>query len=170
MDPVSPMVGSFLGSALFHDAQYDEAIRQFQHVLHMQPNHAVAHCGLGLSYERTGDFRPAISHLQFAAGAWANDANMQSMLAYAYARAGERREAETLLNRLHLGADQQNVPALDAAAAFTALGDHDAAMRYLNIGFDQRNLRLTKLKCDPRLLPLHSDPRFVSLARQMRLS
>jgi tetratricopeptide (TPR) repeat protein len=169
MDPVSPMVGSFLGSALFHDGQYDAAIRQFQHVLHMQPNHAVAHCGLGLSYERAGDFRPAISHLQFAAGAWANDANVQSMLAYAYARAGERREAEMLLNRLRLGDDHQNVPALDAAAAFTALGDHDSAMRYLCIGFEQRNLRLTRLKCDPRLLPLHSDPRFALLATQMRL-
>jgi len=170
MDPVSPMVGSFLGSALFHDAQYDAAIRQFQHVLHMQPNHAVAHCGLGLSYERAGDFRPAISHLQFAAGAWANDANMQSMLAYAHARAGDRSEAEALLNRLHLGEDHQNVPALDAAAAFTALDDPDSAMRYLSIGFEQRNLRLTKLRCDPRLFPLHSDPRFVLLARQMRLA
>ena len=35
--------------------------------------------------------------------------------------------------------------------------------------FDQRSARLTKLKCDPRLLQLHTDPRFESLARRMRL-
>jgi hypothetical protein len=91
------------------------------------------------------------------------------MLAHAHARAGDHREAGKLLQRLKLGESKHGAPALDVAAAFAALGDNDTAMRYLYMGFDQRNARLTKLKCDPRLIPLHADPRFESLARRMRL-
>jgi tetratricopeptide (TPR) repeat protein len=170
MDPTSPMVGLFLGSALFHDGQFDAAIQQYQHVLHMQPDHAMAHRGLGLAYEQAGDLLPAIAHLRIAAGGHPNDESMQAALAYAHAKAGERGKAETLLRGMRQGADRENIPSIDAAAAFTALGNHETAIRYLYLGFEQRDARLTKLKCDPRLLPLHTDPRFASLAKQMRLS
>jgi tetratricopeptide (TPR) repeat protein len=170
MDPTSPVVGLFLGSALFHDGQFDAAIQQYQHVLHMQPDHALAHRGLGLAYEQTGDLLPAIAHLRIAAGGHPNDASMQAALAYAHARAGERGKAETLLKGMGQGENRQNVSSIDAAAAFTALDDHDTAIRCLYQGFEQRHARLTKLKCDPRLFPLHSDPRFASLAKQMRLA
>jgi tetratricopeptide (TPR) repeat protein len=169
MDPASPVVNLFLGSALFHASQYDEAIQQFQHVLSMRPDYAFAQCWLGLAYEQTGQLQSAISHLQAAARVRVEDRTVQAMLAHAHARAGEHREAAKLLHRLKLGEGEQGTSTLDVAAAFTALGDNDTAMRYLHIGFEQRNARLTKLKCDPRLIPLHGDPRFESLARQMRL-
>jgi tetratricopeptide (TPR) repeat protein/TolB-like protein len=169
MDPTSPMVGLFLGSALYYSGQYDDAIQQYQHVLHMQPNHSMAHCGLGMAYDQAGDLRPALSHLQFAAGMSANDVNIQSMLAYMYARMGDHGEAKTLLNRMRRSEEQQGAPALDAAAAYTAMGDYDAAMRYLDLGYEQRNARLPRLGCDPRLMPLHADPRFTVLMRRMRL-
>lgn len=170
LDPASPTVGLILGDALFHAAEHDAAIRQFHHVLQLHPNHTMTHCRLGLAYEQAGDFRPAIAHLQFAADACANDINIQAMLAYVQARSGHRDEAMALLARVSKEENRQPIPAIDAAAAFTALGDQETAFRYLNAGFDQRNARLTALKCDPRLLPLHSDPRFESIARQMRLS
>jgi TolB-like protein/tetratricopeptide (TPR) repeat protein len=169
MDPASPVVNLFLGSALFHASQYDEAIQQFQHVLSMRPDYAFAQCWLGLAYEQTGQLQSAISQLQAAAGVRVEDRNVQAMLAHAHARAGDHRQAGKLLQHLQLGEGKQATPTLDVAAAFTALGDNDTAMRYLYMGFDQRNARLTKLKCDPRLIPLHADPRFESLARRMRL-
>lgn len=169
IDPASPVVNLFLGSALFHAGQYDEAIQQFQHVLSMRPDNAFGQCWLGLAYEQTGQLHSAISHLRAAAGARAGDKDIQAMLAHAHVRAGEHREAGTLLRHLQRDQATPGTPALDLAAAFTALGDHDTAMRYLSIGFDERNSRMTRLKCDPRLMPLHADPRFESLARRMRL-
>jgi tetratricopeptide (TPR) repeat protein len=170
MEPASPVAGLSLGSALFHNAQYDAAIQEFQHVLHMQPDHAMAHSRLGLAYEQAGDLGRAISHLKIAAEASSSDPNIQAMLAYVHARAGERGEAKKLLHRVRQLEETHGVPAIDAAAAFAALDDHDAALRYLYKGFDQRNARLTRIKCDPRLLPLHGDARFTSLTRQMRLA
>jgi tetratricopeptide (TPR) repeat protein len=171
MDLASPVIGVVLGNALFHAGQHDAAVQQFQHVLHLHPNHAMAHCRLGLAYEQVGEFRPAIEHLQFAAETCADDQNIQSMLACVYARAGNRAQAEELLSPVvQRQNNKQPVPAIDAAAAFTALGDYESALRYLYSGFEQRNARLTALKCDPRLSLLHTDPRFDSLARQMRLA
>jgi tetratricopeptide (TPR) repeat protein len=130
----------------------------------------MAHRGLGLAYGQAGDLLPAIAHLSIAAGVHPDDASMQAALAYAHAKAGERDKAEMLLKEMGQGEGQLSVSSIDSAAAFTALGDHDMAIRYLYLGFEQRNARLTKLKCDPRLFPLHSDPRFASLAKQMRLA
>jgi tetratricopeptide (TPR) repeat protein/TolB-like protein len=171
MDPASPVVGLILGNALFHAEQHEAAILQFEHVLRLHPNHAMAHCRLGLAYEQAGKFHPAIEHLKFAAKACSEDSNMQSTLAYVYARAGKRNEAEALLSPVvRQQKYTETVPAFEVATAFTALGDHESAFRYLYSGFEQRDARLTGLKCDPRLQPLHTDPRFDSLARQMRLA
>jgi tetratricopeptide (TPR) repeat protein len=170
LDPASPVVGAILGSALFHAGEHDAAIQQFQHVLHLQPDHAMAHCRLGLVYEQAGDYHQAIEHLQHAVKASAGDTNMQSTLAFVYARSGNRGAAEALLRGVHQLEERQPVPAIDAAAAYTALGDHESAIRCLYAGFEQRNTRLTALTSDPRLQPLHGDPRFSSLARQMRLA
>jgi tetratricopeptide (TPR) repeat protein/TolB-like protein len=171
MDPASPVVGLILGNALFHAEQHEAAILQFEHVLRLHPNHAMAHCRLGLAYEQAGNFRLAIEHLKFAAKACVDDSNMQSTLAYVYARAGKRNEAEALLSRVvRRQKDTEPIPAFEVATAFTALGDHESAFRYLYTGFEQRDSRLTGLKCDPRLQPLHTDLRFDSLAQQMRLA
>jgi hypothetical protein len=95
---------------------------------------------------------------------------MLSMLAYAHAMAGEDREAKALLHHVSLQGASQPAPAIDAAAAFTALKDKDSAIMYLRLGLEQRNARLTKLKSDPRLISLHSDSRFDLIAKQMRLA
>jgi serine/threonine-protein kinase len=170
LDPASPVVGAILGSALFHAGEHDAAIQQFQHVLHLQPDHAMAHCRLGLIYEQAGDYHQAIEHLQHAVNASAGDTNMQSTLAFVYARSGNRGAAEALLRGVCQQTKRQPVPAIDAAAAYAALGDHESAIRCLYAGFEQRNARLTALTSDPRLQPLHADPRFSFLARQMRLA
>jgi hypothetical protein len=91
------------------------------------------------------------------------------MLAFVYARSGNRSAAAALLDNVRQREKREPVPAMDAAAAFAALGDHESALDYLYAGFEERNARMTTLRSDPRLKPLHSDARFQSLVRQMRL-
>src|ERR1700734_412056 len=123
LDPASPVVGVILGNALLQAGQHEGAIRQFQHVLELQPGHATARCKLGLAYEQLGDYSRAIEQVRSALRTCAQDPNIQSLLAFVYARSGNRDAAETLLGQLHRPGPNQPVPALDAAAAFTALGD-----------------------------------------------
>jgi tetratricopeptide (TPR) repeat protein len=170
IDPASAIVNLSLGTALYYAGEYEDAIQQFQHVLEIQPSYAMGHSGLGLAYSQVGEATLAVEHLQFALNRCGGDANVQAMLAYVYAVGGQTSEAYDLLGRLELSGNAQKVPAFDSAAAFTAVGDKDTAMEFLWKGYDQRNIRLTKLKCDPRLLPLHGDPRFQSLSRQMGLA
>jgi serine/threonine-protein kinase len=169
METASPVVALFLGSAYLHAGQHDSAIQQYQHVLAMQPEHSMALSSLGLAYEQAGHLRLAVEHMEQVAGRSANDAGLQTLLAYVYARAGERTKAEELLRKVTRGRHEFQIPVLDAAAAFTALGEADTAFRYLYAGFEQRSVRLTRLKSDVRLLPLHGDARFAALAQQMRL-
>jgi tetratricopeptide (TPR) repeat protein len=169
LDPASPVVGAILGSALFHATQHAAAIQQFLHVLNLQPDQPLVHCRLGLAYEQTGNYGHAIEHLELAERACQGDLNIQSMLAFVYARSGNRSAAAALLDNVRQREKREPVPAMDAAAAFAALGDHESALDYLYAGFEERNARMTTLRSDPRLKPLHSDARFQSLVRQMRL-
>ena len=170
IDPASPTIGLFLGDAFFHSGEYDAAIKELQHVLHLSPNHPVAQCRLGIAYELAGDAGAAVAHLELARESSSHDPNVQSMLAYAYARAGRKMDAETLMSCVRTQEHLQPIPAIDAAAAFTAMGNRDLAMHYLYLGYEQRNARLTTFARDPRLMPLRDDPRFTSLLKRMRLA
>jgi len=169
LDPTSAPIGMHLGRAYFYAGQPEKAIELFQHVLRMQPDHFVAHGRLGLAFIQMDQVRPGLAHLQYAFDASSGDLSTTAMLAYAHARAGERDQANALLSQLDSSEQRQILPAVDVAAAFVALGDHDRAMQHLSSGFAQRSVALASICCDPRLAPLRQDERFTHLRRQMRL-
>ena len=49
-------------------------------------------------------------------------------------------------------------------------GDRDRAFQWLEKGYDERPSEMSTIKVDPRVSPLHSDPRYQELLRRMGLS
>jgi tetratricopeptide (TPR) repeat protein len=90
-------------------------------------------------------------------------------LGHAYALAGNRQEAEGVLQTLADRAEKSYVSPFDLALIHAALGEKDKAFELLDKAVAQRSTFLVYSKSEPRLDPLRSDPRFKQMLTQIGL-
>jgi len=88
-------------------------------------------------------------------------------LANVRARSGDQAAAERLLARLHIVATQKHVPAYQFAIVYSGLGDVDAAMKWLEVAYEERSDFLLYLRNETLFDGLRADPRFVDLERRI---
>ncbi|HEX9002783.1 MAG TPA: hypothetical protein VGB07_22945, partial [Blastocatellia bacterium] len=86
-----------------------------------------------------------------------------------YAQIPEKRgEARAILKRIETTSGYAS-PAL-LAVIYSALGDNDKAMEMLERAFTERDLLLRYIGTGYEYEKLHSDPRFIALAKRIGLS
>ncbi len=148
--------------------RYDEAIVQFQRLIEMDPNYPAAHFSLAQAYQEKGMYDEAIAEAKKAnaLGRAGGDAG----LAYAYAVAGKRDEAQKILDELKVASKQRYVSPFNFALIYIGLGDKDQAFEWLNKTFEENPYRIAFIKVQPRFDSLRSDPRFTDLLRRMKLA
>ena len=116
--------------------QYDRAIQQLRNTLEMDPSYELPHLVLGLSYAQKGDFDLAIPELRKAVELSHGTPLMISALANAYARSGNKAEAEKLLTELiSASRTRQYVSPYYFAVVYVGLGEHEKAHRLAGKGF-----------------------------------
>lgn len=164
IDPLSPWNNSAFVSFLGRD--YDTAILESQKTLELDSNFAVAHMIIGLSFVEKNMTQQGISELQKAR----DNPDSQGLLAYAYAVAGKRTEAQEILEELEQLSKQKYVSPFPIAAVYAAFGDRDEAFNQLEKAYAERSWAMGMLKVNPVFDSLRSDPRFTELLRRMNLA
>ncbi len=137
LQPLSPEEYTFYGLMLYYAGKYDDAIAQSQKALDLDPNYPIAHLFLGFCDIQKGNFAKAVGEYQ-KAHALLNSPWTLARLGYAYARAGNRQEAMTILDSLKQQSKRMYVPSDIVATIYVALGDHDRAFEYLQKGYEER--------------------------------
>lgn len=171
LDPLSLNITTWLGWPFYYARQYDQAIEQFRKALDMEPNYWYAMYCLGLAHTRKGEFSEAITALQKASALSTGSPGLvEAALAYAYAVAGQRGEAEKVLDELNELSKQRGVSPYFMAILYTGLGEKDQAFGWLEKAYEKRVGRLVQLKKEPMFDSLRSDPRFTDLLRRIGLS
>jgi adenylate cyclase len=168
LDPLSISVNSDVGRVLYHTRNYDEAVSQWRSILELDPHSADARLYLGLIYVEKGMFREA--EMEFADWARIRREAPTALLAYTHAAAGNRVEAQRLLEGLLSEAQHPSVPAAAIALIYGQLGDRDNAFRWLDRAVEQRSSFLLFIKVSPRVDPLRSDPRYRQLLQRIGLN
>jgi TolB-like protein/Flp pilus assembly protein TadD len=168
LDPVSPAAQSNLSSILWYAHQYQRSIEQAKKVLELNPEHSRAYEDLGRAYEQVGALEAAIETFQKAV-AIEESPGTRASLAFAYALGGKTSEATTILEQLQQVAKTSFVSAYSFALISVGLGRKEEAFAWLDKAYDERSSSLPFLKVNPRLAPLHSDPRFQKLLRRVGL-
>jgi DNA-binding winged helix-turn-helix (wHTH) protein/TolB-like protein/Tfp pilus assembly protein PilF len=172
LDPVSPLTNGALGSMLITSRQYDEAVKYCRLALELDPLAPSGHYNLGEAYLQKGRYDDAIAELQMMPEPRSPEA-LQA-LAYAYAVAGRRAEAETALADIlrsigrESAEDSTGIAYYNIALIYAALGDHERAFAWLD---KERinSMLIAALKYDPQLDALRSDPRFADFIRRRNL-
>jgi TolB-like protein/Flp pilus assembly protein TadD len=171
LDPLSLPLNNALAGRLLVASRYDEAVAQVQKTLELNPNFAPAHQTLGWAYLHRGNREEAIREFREAVEfSGAHDPDLVLDLGFAYATAGNGKEARSILGKLKKLRERGLVPSSSIAILYGALGELNEAFAWLEKAYAERDPQLTYLKVPGRRFdPLRHDPRFQQLVHRIGL-
>jgi tetratricopeptide (TPR) repeat protein len=169
-EPLSLIISTTLGRALYEARKNDQAIEELRKALDLDPSFAQARLYLGIVYEQKGMSREAIAELQQALGASGGYPRYLSALGHAYAISGQRKMAEESLARLQEQAKQRYVAPYDMAEIHIGLDEKEQALKYLEMAYADHSFAMVFLRVDPRFDSIRGDPRYQDLLRRMHLT
>ncbi|MBZ5513914.1 MAG: tetratricopeptide repeat protein, partial [Acidobacteriia bacterium] len=161
INPLVAMAYIDMGDAYYYGRRYDEALPQYEKALQVSgdPHYWV---WVAWTYREKGMYKEAIAgFLKMPDGAI-----KFGHLGNAYARAGNKAEAQKLLQKL-IELSKQNLGTWEVALVYAGLGEKDRAFEWLERAYRIHDSGMCWLKVDQPLDPLRSDPRFQALLRRM---
>jgi TolB-like protein/Tfp pilus assembly protein PilF len=165
LDPLSLVINADTSWIYFSARRYDEAEAQVRKTLEIGPQFFLAHYYWGEILQFKGRSNEAIAEFQKAFDL-NNDPYSLAMLGQAYARNGQKDEAQKILARLNEQAKSHYVAPYALALVQIGLGDKDRAIEELERAYAQGETNyLFAIKVDPMLDDLRGDPRFKALVR-----
>ncbi len=168
LDPLSPLLHSGLAEYLGRARRYDESSVQISRVFELEPNSTEGYLSLGWIRYRQGDFSGAIANFSklVEIEPWPR---WRTVLAYAYAGAGDRTKAEEIRRDFEVLARQRYISPGTWAIVYLALGENGPALDWLEKGYEEQDALCWSLKVDSRFDALHSEPRFTALLKKVGL-
>ena len=169
LDPLSTATILDSGWAFYYARDYTRAIEQCGKVLDLDPHSVSARDCIGSAHLATAAYDQAISEFSVLVMSSGNDPLRLASLGCAYAASGRKPQAQKVVAQLYELSKIHYVPPYFLGQVHAALGDNDAAMSWLEKAYEQHDSYLVRIKVDPVMDPLRSDPRFEQLQQRMRL-
>jgi len=162
LDPYNDFVNTNLVGRFYMAGNFARAIEVGRQALEANPEDWVTEWFVGMAQLDSGNYDDAISTLERCAHASDDNPYILSNLGKAYARAGDRQKAITILNGLK---QRDHIPGFPVADLCATLGDLDEAFAWLEIAYNS-HANLMEIK-SLMFSALHSDPRFDDLVRRI---
>ncbi len=169
LDPLSMIIREGLGYVYMVCGDYPAALAVHREVIDMDPGFYKSHSSLGRVLSLMGKYDLAIEALERARELGGDVPNILGALGGVLARAGRRAEALAALKELEDMARTRWVPASCFGILHLGLGDHAAALTYLEAATDGHELAVTTMKVHPLYDPLRAEPRFERLLERIGL-
>ena len=166
LDPLSMETNYELAFSLLLSRKYDLAIGQFRDAMKLDPSAYLPVWGMGLTYWAKGDLTEALAWLNRARRMEDNPL-LLALSGVVNAMAGNRRQAEKILEELKRRSTQEHIPPDGLGLLYFSLGDKDRAFAVFEKALNERAEDMVYLKVAPFYDPLRSDPRFQDLLRRM---
>jgi DNA-binding winged helix-turn-helix (wHTH) protein/tetratricopeptide (TPR) repeat protein len=166
-DPLSRAINTDVGFIHYYSGRYDEAIKQLDAVLEMDPEFPPAHLWKGRSLQELGQHDAAIAAFQRV------DEQLQgwpvSVAARGHVQAlcGRTAAAHETIAELRQLATRTFVTAYGIALVYAGLGETDAAFAWLDRAFEERSHWLVWLRLDPRWGTIRTHARFLELVSRL---
>jgi TolB-like protein/Tfp pilus assembly protein PilF len=167
LDPLSPVVNTFLGGAMYAGHQDDRAIEQFRKTIELEPTDARAYGSLGDVYESLGRHEEAVAAYLKERSLSGDAAEGVQALRDAYRAGGIRGYWRKHLEHQRETAKREHVSPVTFASIYTHLGEKEQAVECLEKAYQQHTPALYQLKESRTWDSLRSEPRFQNLLRRM---
>lgn len=163
LDPFSLQLNMNLATNHYLLGEYEMAIRHLNDTLDLEPDYMPTRFVLGSTYVQQGDYAKAIEEFQCIYKVDEEAYMALGFMGHVYALAGQRAEAENLLNILTDISLRKHVSPYSMVLIRLGLGQNDEVLEMLEQLYDERNEWLVWLKVSPELRQLRSHPRFQAL-------
>lgn len=168
LDPLSPVINTYLGLAYFFDNRPDQGLIYDKKALDLDPNFVEARLDLAmreLDQKGLGRFFEDVE----ATRGFAPESRIDLLYAFGYAIQGKRADALNLVHKWEKPAGGVFVRPTSVAMVYAVLGDKDQMYAWLDRAYAQRDGMLAFLNhqgCFQRYL---SEPRFRALDEKLGL-
>ena len=167
-DPLSAYATMFLAACLYTAGHLDEAIESGTRAVERDAGSFVAHWVLGISLGMARRFDEAMSRLELAASMTPHPSPALAIMAVIAGRSGRASEAAAIDRRLREQAGQGYVPLAHLLLAADAAGRRDEAVLLARRAWEEREPAfILWARHFPPYEPLHFDPRFADIVREM---
>ncbi len=168
LNPLSSIINTRLGSALYYLRRYDEAAAALRQAITLDSTSMGTRAELGrvLIMQR---------HLPEAFATFPHDVDLQAgqlgggLLGWAYGVTGRRADALAMQRRLEQRARERYITPEALALVAIGLGDTARALDWLERGYRERSFYLVFIGADPQYVPLHASPRYQRIVRGIGL-
>ena len=162
IDPMNAGAQWGLANAYLTARQDERGIRQALMVLSMEPNYPEVYVALTRIYALRGEYDKAIAYGQKLVQMDPSNPRALAFLGYALGKAGRKVEANRILEQLK---KNERTPPFLIAVVYLGLDEREAVFPLLEKGLNDRSYTI-RLKTEPVLDPLRSDPRFSALLQR----
>src|SRR5689334_21026365 len=166
-DPFSLQVNMNLATTYFLRGEYERSLNHSAKTIELEPSYMPIHFLMGCNYIELNRLSEAIEQFQYIYKLDEEAYLALGFMGYAHALAGQRAEAETLLNILEEISQRKYVSPYSMLVIHLALGPQDRVFEILEQLYEARNDWLVWLKVSPELKGLRYDPRFKNLLRRI---
>jgi len=169
LEPVSLLNNFLEGAFLYHARRDDEASVRLEKTLELEPNFWPANLFLGKILMQKGNYPEAIATFRKAKEFSKGNSETIAMIGYVWALAGDKTKARAVLDELNGLSKQRYIPPFSIAVVYYGLSEKNETFAWLEKACDDRDVRLSFLKVDPKWDSLRSDPRFAAILKRVGL-
>ncbi len=163
LDPLNATNHALSAQVAFAARNYPVAVQFAQQAITIDPEFWVSYIQLAQASERMGDSDQALTALNSAGRFNGGSSKEISIRGYICATLGKTTEAHEALKTLDAVSRERYVPPYAPALVYLGLGQHDAAIAWLERAYDAHDVHLVFPPVDPKWDPLRADPRFADL-------
>ena len=168
LDPLSPVAYNELGWALWFAGRDDEALELYREGLEIDPDFQQSHTLIMFINAKSGDFdKVLVSLAQGELDLQTLPPSYMGTIGHLYGLAGWQTKARAILAELTARRAQGYVPASALAIIHIGLGEHEEALRWFEVAYEERDVFMVWLKEMWIYDPLRSDPRFQDILSRM---
>jgi tetratricopeptide (TPR) repeat protein len=169
LEPLSIMQGANYAAVLMYAGRFDEALAQARKTYELDPNHIGSQNWLCHTLNAKGLYAEAIAVGEKAGVSQQTTNSFNTCLALAYSRTGQRERSLAILAKIKEAEKSNYIVNYWAAIDYADLGDKETAWAELEKAYRNHDWFMPRLKTDPFIEPLRSDPRYKEMLKQLNL-
>ena len=169
LDPLNSIQHALSAQVAFVGRDNAAALDFARQAIVVDPHFWIGQFQLAQAYEQTGEVALALLATDEAGRLSGGNSKASSLRGYILAKQGKIAEARDVLKKLEARSRERFVPPYAMALVHEGLGEHDAALKWLERSVAVRDVHLVSLPVDPKWDALRANPRLGKLLRRCGL-